>query len=161
MMDAIRQYALTLICTALVCAILMQMVPAGTGGMLLRLACSAVMLSALLAPLWGMTLPDPEELLGRLSLSGEQMVQAGTDMAEEERLMLIKQGLEAYILDRASGLGCAITADIELDRDGYPVSVRLTGAVPEGLRKELGNMISDDLGIPEEDQQWTVENQKN
>lgn len=160
-MEAMRQYALTLICTALVCGILLQLFPAGTSGRLLRLICSAVMLCALLAPVRRMALPELEEITDGFSDSADAAVQEGMDMARKERLMLIKSELEAYILERAAAMRCTITADICLNEDGYPQSVRLTGKVSEAQQEELGTILSNDLGIPKENQQWTLENQKN
>jgi len=161
MMDGIRAYALTLICTALVCGILMQLLPGGTTGKLLRTVCGAVMLSVLLAPLCRIELPDFEIFLEEFSVSGEQIAQTGAEMMEEERLQLIKAGLEAYVLERAKSLNCPVRAEIWLDAEGYPDSIHVTGEISEDQRHQLSAILSNDLGIPEENQQWTAENQKN
>ena len=161
MMDGIREFALTLICTALACGILMQLLPGGTTGKLLRTVCSAVMLSVLLAPLCRMEMPDFEGFLEEFSASGEEIAQTGADMMEQERIVLIKAGLEAYLLNRAEELNCPVRADIRLNAEGYPDWIHVTGAISEDQRRQLSSIISNDLGIPEENQQWTVENQKN
>lgn len=155
-MEAIHQYALTLICTALVCGILLQLLPSGTMGGILRFVCSALMIYALIVPLYGMDLPDFERFFENYSVKGEYTAQTGADMAEEERLLLIKAGLEAYLLDRAAAINCQITADVCLNMEGYPDSILLTGVVSEDQRQQLCSIISNDLGIPEENQQWTV-----
>lgn len=160
-MELLRQYALSLICAALISAVLLRLIPGGTTGSLLQLVCSAVMLCALLAPVCRVELPDMEEFFEEFSASGELTARVGEDMAREERFALIKAGLEAYLQDRAAERGCRITARIQLDAQGYPCSVLLTGEVDPDQRGELSTIISEDLGIPEEDQQWKVEDPKN
>ena len=161
MMGGIREYALSLICTALVSAIVMQLLPEGTAGKLLRTICGAVMLLTLLSPLLRMELPDFEGYFEDFSVSGEQIAQTGADMVDQERLVLIKAGLEAYLLDRAVQLNCPVKADIQLDAEGYPYSIHVTGDLTEDQRRQLSAILLNELGIPEENQQWTVENQKN
>ena len=161
MMGGIREYALSLICTALVSAIVMQLLPEGTAGKLLRTICGAVMLLTLLSPLLRMELPDFEGYFEEFSVSGEQIAQTGADMVDQERLVLIKAGLEAYVLERAESLNCPVRVEIWLDADGYPDSIHVAGEISEDQRRQLSAILSNELGIPEENQQWTVENQKN
>lgn len=161
MMELLRQYALSLVGAALISAVLLRLAPGGTTGSLLRLVCSAVMLCVLLAPLCRVELPDTEGFFEEFFASGELTARAGEDMAREERFSLIKAGLEAYLQDRAAERGCRISADVRLDTQGYPCSVLLTGEAAPQQRRELSIIITEDLGIPEEDQQWKVEDPEN
>jgi hypothetical protein len=70
---------------------------------------------------------------------------------------LITDSAEAYILDKASAFGLTVSADVTCRvEDTYPVpwSVRLEGSPTGQQKKALTEIIREDLGIPEERQEW-------
>jgi hypothetical protein len=69
---------------------------------------------------------------------------------------LIKQETEAYILDKAQSLGCALEADVTVGEGLYPVpeSVLICGSISNQNRKLLEDILVKELGISKENQQW-------
>ena len=157
-MEALQQMTLSLIGVSLICGILLRLLPGGPMGTLLRLVCGGVLLTALLGSLCRLELPDVQDYLEGFSADAQAVVEDARAMAEEERQSLIKAALEAYILERA---GDALTVEVRLDRQGLPESVQVWGNLSPRDRQQLGALITNDLGIPEENQQWTEENKGN
>jgi hypothetical protein len=86
-------------------------------------------------------------------LSTAAVDQAANSLLEE----LITDAAETYILDKASALQLALSASVTCRvEDTYPVpwSVRLEGSPTEQQRKALTEIIREELGIPEERQEW-------
>jgi hypothetical protein len=86
-------------------------------------------------------------------LSTQAVDQAANSLLEE----LITDSAEAYILDKASALELTISAAVTCRvEDTYPVpwSVRLEGSPTEQQKVALTETIRQELGIPEERQEW-------
>ena len=60
-------------------------------------------------------------------------------------------------MDKADALGAGIRPEVKLDEQGIPVEVKLYGTCTSTVRQVLAAVITNDLGIPEEDQKWTGE----
>ena len=76
-----------------------------------------------------------------------------TQTVESQMKVIIEQEYAAYIVDKAAQLGAACSARTECRRDGglyLPQRVEVTGAVPPPLQSELVQIIVRDLGVPEE-----------
>ena len=81
-------------------------------------------------------------------------MQEGEAIYNRQYASVIKEQLEAYILDIASQLGLSITAQLELTREGLPDSVTFTGEAGQREKEKLQERIAKDLGIPKEKQLW-------
>ena len=153
-MAPFRQYVLSLTAAALLGGILLSCVPEGSGRNILRLVCGILLTVTALKPLGQLRLPN----LDALSLEYRQQADAaaamGQEMARQEAQEGIRKALEAYILDKAAELGMEITPEVFLDETGIPVSVRLEGYVTSGTRQKIQTIITNDLGIPGEAQEW-------
>lgn len=154
-MQQLGQYVVSLTAAALISGILLSLFPEGTMRTLLRLVCGTVLAVTALAPLTDLKLPDLDSVMQDYLPEGQAASDLGEDMARAERQELIKLGLEAYILDKAEAAGCQVLPTVTLDGEGNPVSVILTGEVTTSQRQQLEEVITKDLGIPKEDQQWT------
>ena len=88
------------------------------------------------------------------AVTGEDAAAMGEAMAEEEYRTIIKEKLEAYILDKARELGMNVTAEVVLEDDGIPGEVILRGSPSPYVKSKLEQFLREDLGITEENQRW-------
>lgn len=153
-MGVLRQYALTLIIGALICGILLGMVQKGAHEALLRFLCGMFLTVTLLAPLPGIHLEPELDFFGEVISEGEIQTATGKEMAQQELRRSISRSLEAYILDKAGQLDAQLQVSVTLDENCLPVTAELSGKIPEEVQKELSDILTNDLGIPKENQQW-------
>lgn len=156
-MQQLGEYVVTLTVIALISSILLSLFPEGSARTMVRLVCGVILTVTALSPVSDIQIPDFEDFLSEYMDSGQSVAAMGEAMAEEERLGLIKLGLEAYILDKAAAIGCETVPDIQLNKNGNPIAILISGDVSEYQRQQLQLVITNDLGIPKEDQQWTGE----
>ena len=150
-----REYVLSLTATALISGILMSLVSEDTPGKILRLVCGVLLAVTALKPLTRMEIPDFRDWTQGYGEYGEDIAAMGQEMARAERMDGIRHGLETYILDKAAAAGLEISVRVFLEEStGKPVSVQITGDVPQDRRLQLQNTITNDLGIPGEAQEW-------
>lgn len=157
-MQQLGQYVVTLTASALITGILLAILPEGPQRKLLRLTCGAFLTVAALSPLPGLELPDLNVLTEAYYQEGEALAALGEEVALEEQNERIKQAMETYILDKAATLDTAIHPELRMNPDGTPGGILLTGQWTDQARQQLAAIITKDLGIPEEDQQWMQEN---
>ena len=81
----------------------------------------------------------------------------GEEVARKALSDSISQQLSAYILDKAQQMGLSVSVQaIILDEEDYlPDQVILTGEGTDSEKQALIQEIASDLGLPEEDVQWT------
>ena len=83
-----------------------------------------------------------------------------TGIAVENREILaalIREKTQAYIWDKAMQLNTELSVQVTLQEDAgfpYPCHVVLCGSVAPAVQKQLSRMITEDLGIPPEEQEW-------
>ena len=84
-------------------------------------------------------------------------IESGQNMAAESLTASIKAQTESYILEKAKTLDMQIRVEVKMSNDQIPVpcSVTLTGSASPYAKKQMTNMIVNDLGITEENQKWT------
>ncbi len=87
------------------------------------------------------------------ALTTQTVDQAGNALLEE----LIIDSAETYILDKAQALGMDVTVALETSlQEGYPIpwSVKITGTATETQKGMLTAYIAEELGVPEDRQEW-------
>lgn len=156
-MQQLGQYVVTLTASAIICGILLSFFSEGPLRMQLQVVCGVFLTVTALAPLTRISLPDLTGASQAYLSEGQLLAVRGEKLARDEMLGRIKQATETYILDKAASMGAVVRPEVELDDAGNPVSVSLQGSCSAGQRQQLGAAITNDLGIPEEDQQWTGE----
>ena len=153
-MQQLGQYILSLTATAILCSVVMSMFRDGTVRGVLRIVCAMILTITALVPLTDYKIPDFLELSGGYLSDGKDIASMGEDLARVEKRKRIQHQLEAYILDKASGIGANIRPEVTVDANGVPIEIRLLGQCSDRIRQELTDMITNDLGIPREDQKW-------
>ncbi len=158
MIGAVREWLTSIVVVTMLLSVAQTFIPEGTIRKIASFTGGLILLAALLQPVLRTD-------LGRLRLdlsdyaSAIEERRAELDSGEKEELAgLIAERTAAYISDKASTLGVAVTAQVETEMgDGgvpVPVSVRLRGDRSEALAA----YIEGELGIPRERQVWHEEN---
>ena len=148
-------YILSVTCAGVLAAILRVLAGEGAMGKLMKLLSGLFLALTVLSPLVKIEIPDPARWLEDYMAEGAAAAQAGEVMAKEYSASIISAEVEAYILDKAADLGCAISAKVGLDDGGLPRSVVLSGDIPTAQKAELTRMLARDLGLGEEAVTWS------
>lgn len=153
-MEGIGAYVFRILCCGAVCGAVLSLFPESRMKGMVRILAGAFLTITVLRPGISLELQDPEDWLHDYRQQGQQAAAAGEDYAHRQKQQFIKEALEAYILDKAASLGCSLAAQVELDEEGCPTGVVLSGSVTEESRRELEAFLWEELGITKEDQQW-------
>lgn len=153
-MEALRQYIISVVAAGLICGIVTGLFSGSTGSSIMKLVCGVFLSYTVLAPV---TRFDPGDLAvcGWAVADGSEAVAAGESLAQDAREQFIKQDLETYILDKASQLGASLQVEVTLEEGGLPGTVTLTGQIAPYQRQQLERILTLELGIAKENQQWT------
>ncbi len=157
-MQQLGQYIVSLTAAAMISGLLLALFPEGTVQKLLRFVCGIFLTVTALAPMVDVEFPPIEDFGEYYLGSGREVAAQGTEMARQDKQTGIKTALETYILDKANALEANVQPEIILRPDGVPDTIILSGSCPDKVRQALAQIITNELGIPEEDQQWRLEN---
>ena len=155
-MEAIRGYALRVICAALICGILTDLSEKFGFQKQIRLAFSIYFAFVLTGPILSARLPAVSQWEDIYLPQAQEAVAQGEEIRIRSMAAIIRQECEAYILKEAKAMGADVEVEIELD-NGYPpgpASVTLRGAFDASAETRLGRLLADELGIPKEHQTW-------
>lgn len=150
-------YLIRLTAAAILGAVVKRLAPKGGAGRAARLGAGLLVLITAFGPVAEVDPLAAAEHLAQAAyadpLTTEELSRAGNTLLSG----LISQQAEAYILDKAREAGLELQATVEnRDLEGYPVPwrVTLTGPISESKQAALAAVIAQDLGIPEERQEW-------
>ena len=107
-------------------------------------------------PLGDFRVGNLNDYFGDLNAGGEAAAASGIQMSQEAISSIIKSETEAYILDKAASLGVTLSVEVMVENGSVPQlsGVQLSGQVSPYARQQLSAMITDDLGIARENQEW-------
>lgn len=149
-------WMLSVTASALLLGFLSQM-DDGKQKKLLQFVGNLLVLLTVIAPLAKL---DPDwiaQSISKLQIQSEE-IRTGVAVTNRDlQARIIKEKSEAYILDKAGELGVTITPDISLRDDaGYPYPYRIVveGTITEKEKRMLSKILAEDLGIPEQRQEW-------
>ena len=153
-MDGLRAYVLGIVAASMLCGVLIRLTRNSGSAEIIRMLCGIFLTIVLIQPLagkktrlWEATLPDVGE-------EAEAIIAEGRASTEDIRKEFIKERLEAYILSRAEAIGADIQAEITLGKDCVPTRIRVMGSISPIYRSKLTQIITSELGIPREQQEW-------
>ena len=150
----LRQYILSVMCCALICAIV-PLFGGESEKQLLRLICGVFLTVTTLSQLLKV---DMDAIVASIvpQQAYESAASEGVSMAKESLSQIIKAETEAYILDKAGEAGLDITVNVLLGEEETPLpaGVTIEGMVPPEKKEWLSQILSEDIGIPEEAQKW-------
>lgn len=151
-----RNYILSIVATAIFCTITNKLFEEKTAiGKTVRLLGGILLSVAIIAPVTKISFENIGNYFNDISLTAEYYAAQGEDSAKESMLRIIKDNSEAYILDKANGLGLEIAVEVEVGADDMiPNRVTISGTVSPYAKEVMGTYMEDTLGIPKENQQW-------
>ena len=151
-------YMMSVIAAAILCGLVRKITgdDKWTQG-ILKTVTGIVLAAVILKPVAGGFRWNPGAVLDRLEAQVVQAVAQGKSMRQEALAQDISQRTQAYILDKAESLGAELEVwvTVSLEELPVPVSVRLEGNVSQQVRYLITCFLTEELGIPEEEQQWT------
>lgn len=156
-MEGIRQYLIAVSAAAIICGIAKSLADEKTAaGSVIRLIAGLVMTMTVLSPVVELDLRDLPALSGEIIAEASAAAAEGEKMAAAETNIIINEQMEAYILDKAADFGVELEVEFYMPDDGslQPEGVTLRGTVSPYAKSQLRQIISQDLGIAKENQQW-------
>lgn len=155
-MAELGRYILSVTAAALILGILSSMLDQkGSTAALLRLVGGLFLTFTIIQPVAGFDMADIAAFAEDFYAEGEAAAASGEWIASQERSAIIKEGVTAYILDKAEAYGTCLTVEVSLDEAEIPVELRISGHVSPYAKAKLESTIETDLGISKENQLWT------
>ena len=151
------QYILSIGLAALLTAIIGEFSDRKSAtGTIIRMICGLFLAFTVISPITDLNFGILDAFSQELDADTSTAISIGEELRQESVRELIKQETEAYILDKARLLGCSLEVTVSVCEAEVPVpeSVRITGNVSASARRELEIVLSQELGISKENQQW-------
>lgn len=158
MIESIRQYMLSIVAASVICSIISSLINKKTSvGAIIKLLSGIFLTICVLTPFLNLDFSSFTNYFDSFSFEANEAVALGTDQTEEAVRQCIKQQTESYILDKAASLEVDLTVEVDLSSDDPPVpeNVLLSVSISPYAKKRITEIISEDLGIPKENQSWT------
>ena len=143
-------YVLRLCCAALLCAAVNALCGGEKG--LRKLLCSVFLMLTALSPLGELELPELDPVT--LQRDAQAAVRSGTEQARDAQARCITEAVEAYVWNKAAGLGLELQVRVELGETLTPKSLVLTGAASPLERQRLTQTLTGELGLGKEAVTW-------
>lgn len=156
-MPDLRQYLLTIIAAAILCALINRFIGEKSAVSGIIKLISGIFLSLyIISPFIKIEKWDFESFTHDIQQRAEDAVSTGTEMADESLSHIIKTKTESYILDKAASLDLSIEVEVTLDDSNppRPYKVYVYGDASPYAKEILRKYILDTFGIAREDQHW-------
>lgn len=155
-MGLIRDYVLGIAAAAMICAVTLCFAEEGHTKPLMKLICGLILTFSIVRPVLNICQGNWEELGIDYRKEAEEAAEQGTLQAEKTVRELIKEQLEAYILDKAQAMDLQIQVDVTLSQETMPVpeAAEIRGSVPPYQKTRLLRILTEELGIRKENIRW-------
>ena len=156
-MHALAEYIISVSAAAILCGILNSLMLKGAAKEIMKLVSGLFLAFCVISPVSNIRLPELTAVGEEIRSEAETAAEIGEAHTREALADSISRQLEAYILDKAEEMGLHLDAEIVLGSEEtfLPERVVLSGEAAPGIQKQLIREIAEDLGIPEEDVQWS------
>lgn len=157
-MNSVGAYILRLTAAAVICGLISGIVGTkGTLASVVKLITGLFLCFSVISPVLKVNVGNLTGYLEDLQVSGDEIVAEGEIEAKKELETIIKSKTEAYILDKAASYGAEVAVEVSVDTSQMPVpdAVRVSGQISPYGKKQLQQIIANDLGIALEAQIWT------
>lgn len=158
MMAAVREWLLSLVAAALLCALADALMPKGAVRRVGRLVCGLVLLAAILSPAVRLDVAGGQRWLEDYLASVDRRTAELRETVDSQRKVIIEQEYAAYIVDKAAelGLSCSVRVTCRDGEEGLylPERVEITGTFSDSARAGLARCIAEELGVPETEQRY-------
>ena len=157
-MDNIKQYLLSVTAAAIICSIILHILDKKSiYYTIIKMLCGLFMAITMLSPIIHIQLSDFSTFFDDLQMEANAITADGITQSRNDAADIIKQEVEAYILDKASSMGLNIKVEITLSQESvpYPIGIHIQGDISPYAKQTLKRWLTDTIGIPEENQIWT------
>ena len=156
-MTFLRQYLMSLITASIIVGIIASITKSKKSGTSIIRLVSGIFLSlVMLKPILKIEIQDYMDFYNDISLDASAVVDDGKNIYQTEMQTIIKENLEAYILDKASALQLDVDVDIFLS-DGIPPipeTIRISGNTSPYNKQVFQTFLADKIGLSKEQQIW-------
>lgn len=156
-MDHLKEYILSIIIAATISGVAVKLI--GNKGLhksLIQLLSGLFLLITVISPLIKVKIDDFTAYFTTLEAEATGIITNAEIKTNAAKAEIIKERIEAYILDEATKLGLDLRVDVTLADDStfLPSTATIIGAAAPYKKAMLQNKIQETLGIPEEKQMW-------
>ena len=155
-MESIRQYILSVISVAILCAMAQMLLTNGLASSLVKLITGLMITVVALQPILEIDLTELNGYFLPVSTNGLYAAEAGAHASENAVSELIVQRLETYICNKAEEMGAEVTADVLLAEENPPVpeTIMVIGNISPYVKARLSECMQKDLGVSKDNQIW-------
>lgn len=156
-MRPLAEYIVSVSTAAILCGILNAISLKGAAKEILKLVSGLFLAFCVISPVSNLQLPELTDIGTQWQEEASDAVKTGEELSREALLDSITQQLTAYILDKARQMELDVSVQVFLEgeEDYLPDRVILSGNGSASEKQTLIREIAADLGIPEEDVQWS------
>ncbi len=160
----LRDYILSLICTAFLCSLALILVPKSRAKAAVSVVCAVTMITAIILPITQIDFTAYSQSLAQYRSRAEKYANNGEEDRENLNRLYIEEQCQAYILDKAENACVDISSvyvSTEWSNDGYwyPVSAQIESNCSDAEKSRLEKLIEADLGISKDNQKWSSTNE--
>ena len=157
-MQSIGQYIFSVIGAALFISICKSILPKNNVvGSVSKLICGVLLTTVIVAPLKDIHFYDLSTFYSSIQTDAADLVNEGTETARVNLSEGIKERTTTYICDKASAIGLSLEIDVFLNNEDIPKpkEIHIAGDVSPFAKKQLMEIIHNDLDIAEENIKWS------
>lgn len=154
-MNELLQYMSAMVTSAVICTIVSAVTENCSAKQAVKFLCGVVMTVTVLTPLKSFKFDRIPEINEIYTRDSNQLVSDGSAMAERAKETLIKENVQAYILDKARELNADLTVEVAIGENRTPTGAILEGEISPYGKDRLSEILEKELGITKEKQTWT------
>lgn len=156
-MESLKEYVISVVAAALICAVVINLTQKSTAKDLIKLLCGLFLAFTAIRPITRLDFNALTDISFPYGQEAEQAAALGENMARQNLADIIKAETEAYILDKAAAWSPALTVEVTVSGDNPPVPTAavLCGEISPYARRQLEEILQTELGIAKENQLWT------
>lgn len=156
-----KDLLLQLCALSVFCGLALGLTPEGSGKKATSLCCVLLLMISVLTAFKSFDYAGYSLDLARYREMGKELANQAEEQKERLSRHVIEQECAEYIINRAVALGVTdLRAEVSARWDSagvwVPDSVRIIGTLQSNQRAELQALISADLGIDDEHQEWMI-----
>lgn len=154
-MDAITEYLLSITAAGVLCAVVRH-IGKHSSAKIIQAICGVFMAITIFSPVIHIKFNSFEDFFMDTKFVAEETRDEGLESAASAMAEIIKQQSEAYILDKAVSLGVNLDVKVKMSDTNPPVpkEVILSGNASPYMKNKIGQYITANFGISEENQRW-------
>lgn len=152
-----KQYLLSVVAAAIISGIVTKLLGSkGTQGTIGKLVAGLFLAFTVISPLRSIRIGNLSSITAPYSTAASMAVEEGKNQTQQALQARIKESCEAYILDKAQSLDVELEVAVTVSDEDIPAptSIQLSGNVSPNAKTKLINIITEDLGISKEAQEW-------